>query len=145
MNVQQEDPKGCGVACVASVLGMKYSTARDHALDSKCWRASYGMNGGMLQRLLDRLGKPVHTITMGRIPSYPFGGRTAIVKVTGRVPVTAGKHKGRDRLWMHWIVWRQGKVWDPGHGREFDTLAAYLRTVEKEGARGARAGRWHWL
>lgn len=146
-HVQQADQKGCGVACVATVCGMSYQLAKDHALETKTWRASYGMNGGMMQRLLRHLGTPVHRITMGRVPGYPVPGRTAIVKVTA-------KQAGKKRPWAHWVVWQQGKVWDPGYGilwdgngTGVDGMRLYLASVKQPGVdvRSIKTGRWHWV
>lgn len=156
--VQQLDPKGCGVAAVATVCGMSYGLVRDHALETATWRASYGMSGGMMARLLQRLGKPVRVITMGRVPSQPIIGRTAIVKVTGEVACEIwrnGKPEKRRRLWQHWVVWQQGKVWDPGYGTLWDGegvtgggMRLYLASVRSNTdvkVRKVRTGRWHWL
>lgn len=156
--VQQQDPKGCGVAAVATVTGRSYAQVRRRALRAGHWRANYGMNGGMLERLLDSYRRPVHRITMGRVPGYPVPGRTAIVKVIGLVPCVVwrnGKAEQRRRLWQHWVVWHAGTVWDPGCGVLWDGAGAvgggglrlYLASVQSHEAKVSkvRTGRWHWI
>lgn len=141
--VTQVDPKGCGVAVVATVTGRSYELVRKRALLTDDWRPSYGMNGAMLHRLLDRLGWPVLSVTMGR-----ESGRLslAVVKVTGRVKVQGG----RRRLWQHWVVWHRGNVWDPGRGVLWngngliDGMELYLKS-HGFSVTHVKTGRWHWV
>lgn len=138
--VAQVDKKGCGIAVVATVTGRRYEQVRACALQTGDWRASYGMNGGMLRRLLARLKWPVLSVTMGR-----EAGRLslAIVKVTGEV-------RENKRRWRHWVVWHRGTVWDPSYGLLWDGNGAvdgmqlYLAST-KPYVNGAKTGRWHWL
>lgn len=142
--VQQEDMKGCGVAAVAMVTGYSYGRVRVRALRGDHWRASYGMNGAMLQRMLRSMGRPVQRTSL-----RGTHGRTAVVKVTGLVPVG----RTRNRLWMHWVVWHRGKVYDPSLGIVWDGNGAvdgmelYLASCRIVGMRSfkARTGRWHWV
>lgn len=144
--VTQVDSKGCGVAAVATVTGRSYQHVRRVALVTLCWRASYGMSGGMMTRLLDRYKRPVQRITMGRRVTD-----TAIVKVSALVP--DARQRGRMRLWQHWVVWRAGTVWDPGHGilwdgnGTIDGMRLYLASVKAPGVKvkSIKTGRWHWV
>lgn len=152
--VQQVDPKGCGVAAVATVTGRPYRTVRRRAQAAGLWRESYGMNGTMLRKLLSQHLRPVHRITMGRVPGYPQPGRTAIVKVIGDVQCTVmrgGRAEKRTRLWQHWVVWHAGTVWDPGEGTLWqgegvNGMRLYMTAVRLHGdVRSVRTGRWHWI
>lgn len=153
--VQQYDPKGCGVAAVAMVTRGSYERVRQRALQAGHWRPSYGMNGGMLRRMLKLLRRPVQSITMGRKAG---NGRVAIVKASACVPVTVwrkGKAEKRNRQWSHWVVWVDGKVWDPGYGvwwdgnGAIDSMKLYLASVRTHAlpvrVTCVRTGRWHWL
>jgi len=160
--VSQADPKGCGVACVASVLRKTYAQVRRRALRDGHWRENYGMNGGMLQRLLEGYRRPVQAVVMAGPVYHLFGqlnftpGGTAIVKVLGEVPCVVwrnGKSEKRKRLWQHWVVWRDGVVWDPGEGTLWegtggavDGMRLYMAAARLHGkVRNVRTGRWHWV
>lgn len=156
--IKQVDAKGCGIAAVATVTGHTYQNVRRVARETRCWRESYGMSGGMMTRLLDRYRRPVRRVTMGRQPLLPIASRTAIVKVTARVPCTVlrnGKSEKRTRLWQHWVVWSNRKVWDPGAGvlwgfddvHAIDGMKLYLASVKAPGSKitHVRTGRWHWV
>lgn len=149
--VTQVDPKGCGIAVVATVTGRSYEQVRKRALLTGDWRASYGMNGAMLKRLLDRLGWPVLRVTMRREHS-----KLAVVKVSGRVRCVVwrnGKPEQRRRLWQHWVVWHQGTVWDPGYGVLWngngllDGMELYLASIKTHDVKvtHVKTGRWHWV
>lgn len=151
--VVQDDTKGCGVACVATVTGLDYWKVRKRAKLAGDWRESYGMNGRMLQSLLDRLHRTCLGVTMGQRQL----SKLAIVKVTGVVRCVVmrnGKAERRTRLWMHWVVWHAGTVWDPGHGVLWDGNGAvdgmrlYLASVrasKEPRVTKVRTGRWHWI
>jgi hypothetical protein len=152
--VVQDDMKGCGVACVATVTGKTYAQVRKRAEQAGDWRESYGMNGAMLRRMLRRYRRPVKAVTLkSQVNHQKFvPGGTAIVKVTGLVPCEVwrkGKRERRVRQWSHWVVWHDGSVWDPGHGQLWTGrtwtagMAKYLESVR--GATNVKTGRWHWL
>lgn len=142
--VTQVDTKGCGVAAVATVTGRSYEQVRKRALLTGDWRASYGMNGAMLRRLLDRLDWPVLSVTMGRERGKLA---LAVVKVIGDVKIPG---QPRRRLWQHWVVYHRGTVWDPGHGVLWngngliDGMELYLKS-HGHAVTHVRTGRWHWV
>lgn len=142
--VTQVDPKGCGVAAVATVTGRSYEQVRKRALLTGDWRASYGMNGAMLRRLLDAYHWPVLSVTMRR----EAGALSlAVVKVMGDVKIPGQQ---RRRLWQHWVVYHRGNVCDPGHGVLWDGsglvdgMELYLKS-HGHSVTHVRTGRWHWV
>lgn len=131
--VRQVDDKGCGVACVAMAVGHTYADVREQALTSKTWRASYGMNGAMMAKLMRRYVRPVQAVTMGRQPAGAAGAAMAIVKVRSIRPMP-----GRKMHAAHWVLWHAGSVYDPC-GKVHDSMPSYLRSA------AATTGRWHWV
>lgn len=140
--VVQQDPKGCGVACVAMVTGKPYALVRKRAQLSGCWRPSYGMSGAMLQRLLDSMHWTVLGVTYRYTRMYT---QLAIVKVNADLPPHSAI--SARRRFQHYVVWAQGKVYDPGPGIVWDGNGAidgidlYLANLDGT----ARTGRWYWL
>lgn len=145
MIVEQTDPKGCGLAVVAMVTGKSYAAVRKRALLAKLWRPSYGMNGRMLSDLLDRLGWTVLRETFRYVEPV---SKTAVVKINADVPHESGK-KNLFRRMQHWVVWHNGKLYDPATGyvweggtSDIDGLELYLASIPGV---DARTGRWFWV
>jgi len=141
--VQQADQKGCGLACVAMVTGKPYALVRKRARLAQNWRPSYGMNGAMLQRQLDAFHRTVLGVT------YRYAAprsKLAIVKINADVPHET--RRDANRRMQHWVVWHDGRVYDPGPGIEWydplkdvDGIELYLASVGPT----ARTGLWYWV
>lgn len=137
--VSQVDEKGCGLACIAMVTGKRYELVKKYATLAGNWRPSYGMNGAMLSSQLDRLHRTVLGVTGRFTLLYTT---LAVVKINADVP--DGK---RLRRMQHWVVWHDGKVYDPATGiawignEDVDGLRLYLASAGPS----ARTGRWYWV
>lgn len=121
------------------VTGLDYALVRKRATLRQNWRAAYGMNGTMLQRELDALGRTVLGKTFRFTRCYT---NLAIVKVNAFV-----SDGDRVRHMQHWIVWHNRRAYDPSSGvewignAEIDGLDLYLASVGST----ARTGFWYWL
>lgn len=120
--VRQLDPKGCGIAAVATVIGWSYGHTQHLAVAGGWWRPTYGINGRMLKALLGAVDRPVLRVTRSARPTG-----VAIVNVHGI------GHRFR-----HWVVVTDGVVFNTD-GKTFPDLPTYLAIVK------AASGYWYWV
>lgn len=107
-HVRQEEPFGCGIACVAMVAGTTYAEVR--ALLGDWWTGrTRGMTHYVVFELLSHLGfaciNSWHTNQLNYRPREPWPPEPLADVHIVMVNVSGGSH---------FVVWlRDGTVWDP--------------------------------
>jgi hypothetical protein len=107
--VIQKDKDGCGMACVAMIVGRDYDYACKKLFRTKSGRGTYTVTSDLIQairRARPKLRCGSHLIRFKKGESPREVGSDAILKV--RPP------NGKISTW-HWVVWdkRRGRIIDP--------------------------------
>jgi ABC-type bacteriocin/lantibiotic exporter with double-glycine peptidase domain len=119
-HVGQADPTGCGVACLAMVLGVSYADARERLFGRSRTR-SYGVDRNELNAALRAAGFGTRLVPAQGLARPPRGRYPRIVGLTWSVRVD-GLEGG------HWVVWDPDQ---PGHFLDPDPDAVPLVPVRK--------------
>ena len=109
ITVHQKNSSGCGIACIAMMLGKSYSQTKSKLMhvDNCITRNRFRINEEELENALNHFKIKLHNPTKTR--SWQRVTQTSIVQI----------NKIGDR--WHWVVFdsKQGKVRDPQSDGEF--------------------------